>query len=345
MVREFSKMNLSINQDADWRKLPPPAQHLYMTLWNHPSLNYCGVVDWRPGRLAALSEGWLTEDVEESADCLEARLFVVIDHDTEELLVRSWVRFDGLMKQPRVAVSYANAYASTASNDIRGVIIHEAIKLRKLEPELAGWTKPQVVEMLNLPSIDPRSRSLPDDPFGDGFPHRFGHKVSPDLGETLPNVSGSVSGSRTTATATTTSLQLRATRENAAIPSTDVEDDLKAFDAFWDVYGKKVSRPDAERAWKKAIRKVDAQTLIQAAIAHLAWQKRKGDGSKFIPYAATWLNGERWNDELVDDPASTPPTNKADQRMQANVAVVQQLRAREEAQEQATQQRAIGDGR
>src|SRR5690348_9910466 len=101
MAREFSKMNLSINQDGDWRKLPPPAQHLYMTLWNHPSLSYCGVVDWRPGRLTALSEGWTVEDILEAADCLEARLFVVIDHTTEELLVRSWVRFDGLMKQPR----------------------------------------------------------------------------------------------------------------------------------------------------------------------------------------------------------------------------------------------------
>lgn len=299
MAREFSKMNLSINQDADWRKLPPPAQHLYMTLWNHPSLNYCGVVDWRPGRLAALSAGWATEDVEEAADCLEARLFVVIDRDTEELLVRSWVRFDGLMKQPRVAVSYANAYASTASNDIRGVVVHEGIKLRNLEPNLPGWTKRQVIEMLEMESIDPRSRTLPADPFGDGFPHRFGYRFPKDLGETLPNVSGSVTGSPTTATTTATSLQLHRPPKTGEISSADA-DGPNSFAEFWKSYPRKVGKGAAEKAWAKAIRLADATEIIAAAIAHADWHQRDRTETRFIPHPSTWLNEKRWSDERTD---------------------------------------------
>src|SRR5690625_1130485 len=167
MAREFSKFNLAIWQDDDCRALPPPPQHLYMVLWTHPVLTYAGVVDWRPGRLAALAGGWTAEDVRTAADCLEARLFIVTDEDTEECLIRSWVRFDGLMKQPRMAVSFANAYAETASSEIRGVIIHELNKLHSREPDLAGWAKPQVADMLNLAQTDPRSRALPEDPVGE----------------------------------------------------------------------------------------------------------------------------------------------------------------------------------
>lgn len=338
MAREFGKINLSIWQDRDWRKLPPPAQHLYLTLWTHPTLTYCGVVDWRPGRLTALAEGWSSADVQEAADCLEARLFIVVDRDTEEALIRSYVRFDGLMKQPRVAVSFANAYAATASNDIRGVVIHEAIKLRELEPTLGGWEKPQVQEMLKLAVCDPRSRTLPDDPFGDGFPHRFGGSFGHSPDETESKVSGLVSGSPTTATTTATSLRLHTPRKTTTISSTDV-DGASDFDVFWDAYGKKVGRGDAEKAFTKARKKTDATTLIHAAGEHASWHERANTEPRFIPHASKWLNSERWSDERPApvNPASKPSTT--DQRVRDGLALAQRL-----AQDENThpQQRAIG---
>lgn len=166
MAREYARFNVAIWQDPDWRALPAAAQHLYMLLWTHPLLTYCGVVDWRPGRIAALSDGLTRQDVEALSACLEARLFLVIDQDTEEALIRSWARFDGLMKQPRMAVSFANAYSAVASREVQGVIVHEARKLQALEPDLYGWEKPVVKELLAAASIDPRERTLPIDPFG-----------------------------------------------------------------------------------------------------------------------------------------------------------------------------------
>ena len=165
MPRDHARINLAIWNDPDWRRLPPLAQHLYLTLWTHPDLSYAGVVDWRPGRIAALAGGWTASDVSAAADCLEARLFVVRDEDTEECLIRSWVRWDGLLKQPIMAVSFANAYAATASNTIRGVIVHEAKKTYERQPEMAGWSKGQVRAILDNPSLDPATRTLPRDPF------------------------------------------------------------------------------------------------------------------------------------------------------------------------------------
>lgn len=164
MARDFAAVNLAIWQDPDWRELPADAKILYLTLWTHPQLSRAGVVDWRPGRLAALIDStWTASHVRAVADTLEARLFIVTDEQTEECLIRSWVRFDGLMKSPVMAVTFANEYAAVVSTPIREVIVHELHKLRDKEPTLAAWSKDRVLEVLDMPSLDPRSRDLPTD--------------------------------------------------------------------------------------------------------------------------------------------------------------------------------------
>lgn len=193
MPRQESRTNMAIWQDADWRTLPFPAQHLYKMLWEHPQLTYCGVADWRPGRIAAMGGGLTSDLVQTLGDCLEARHFIIRDTDTEEVLLRSWVRWDGLMKQPRLAVSYANAYAAVASNDLRAVMVHELLRLRDREPNLAGLSSPRVVEMFDLPALDPKVRATPVDPFAHGFGYRFGYGFTPGSDETSLSVSVPVS--------------------------------------------------------------------------------------------------------------------------------------------------------
>lgn len=195
MGRDFAPVNISIWQDDDFRALPPAAQHLFFVLWTHPSLSYAGVVDWRPGRISAMAGAWSVEDVQAAADCLEARLFIVIDPVTEECLIRSWARWDGLLKQPRMAVSFANACADVASMTLRGVLVHQTQKLHQIEPALAGWAKPQVQTILAKTGLDPRARALPQDPFGDGVAPGFPPGFGPGLGETQGSASGSAKGS------------------------------------------------------------------------------------------------------------------------------------------------------
>jgi hypothetical protein len=195
VARDYAHVNVDIWNDDDFRALPALAQHLYLTLWTNAGLSYCGVMDWRPGRLAALSGDLSRDDIRLLADCLEARLFIVTDDDTEEVLVRSWVRWDGLLKQPRLAVSYVNAFGEVSSNDIRGVIVHEAARLQEREPGLVGWKNPRVQNLLKSKSMNPRDRALPSDPFGDEFGPGLGIGLPQGLGKGLPETLGSVSGS------------------------------------------------------------------------------------------------------------------------------------------------------
>jgi len=72
------------------------------------------------------------------------------------------------------------------------------------------------------------------------------------------------------------------------------------FDLFWNEYPKKTSKADAKKAFDKAIKKTDINQIIEAIRIQKRseqWQKENG---QFIPYPATWLNKEKWSDELIE---------------------------------------------
>ena len=69
-----------------------------------------------------------------------------------------------------------------------------------------------------------------------------------------------------------------------------------AFDKFWKIYPRRVGKAKAKEAFNKAVRKVTLDTII-SAVEEYAYIV-KGKDKKFIPHASTWLNQERWDDEL-----------------------------------------------
>ena len=90
------------------------------------------------------------------------------------------------------------------------------------------------------------------------------------------------------------------------IPLNPQRDDL--FERFWKVYPRHTAKQNARQAWSKLKLtandpRLDAmrQGLAVAKQSH-DWVKDKG---QFIPHAATWLNGQRWHDELT--PANVIP--------------------------------------
>jgi len=73
------------------------------------------------------------------------------------------------------------------------------------------------------------------------------------------------------------------------------------FERFWTSYPNKKNKKAAERAWKK-LKIVENDERIPAMREGLASWKTSDEwakeGGQFIPHASSWLNGERWNDEL-----------------------------------------------
>ena len=88
-----------------------------------------------------------------------------------------------------------------------------------------------------------------------------------------------------------------------------------AFEQLWAIYPKHVAKMAAYKAWRKA--KVGLNSAFLMAKVQAFAAQNANTETKYIPNFATWLNGERWNDEYRPDPpqARKPETN-AERNMQ-----------------------------
>jgi hypothetical protein len=70
-----------------------------------------------------------------------------------------------------------------------------------------------------------------------------------------------------------------------------------AFQAFWSAFPNKKAKQDAFKAWSKLkpCDALQASILKAVEIQRQGEEWRKEDG-RFIPHAATWINGKRWED-------------------------------------------------
>ncbi|WP_102157687.1 hypothetical protein [Zhihengliuella halotolerans] len=153
MARTYAKTSVTIWGDDDFMDLSMPAQWLYWHLLSQPKLSHCGVLDWRPRRIVPKSSTLNLETVEAAAEELEEGLYIIVDRDTEEVLVRSYMRNDGLLTQRNMGVAVAKAHAEVSSRTIRGVVVHEVKRLHHENPTWTSWGG--LADVLKKASVDP----------------------------------------------------------------------------------------------------------------------------------------------------------------------------------------------
>ena len=78
------------------------------------------------------------------------------------------------------------------------------------------------------------------------------------------------------------------------------------FDAFWSAYPRKIAKGHARKAFEKACKLADPAEII-AAVGKFAYAMQDTE-KQYIPHPTTWLNGERWEDDM-DDVAPQAKTN------------------------------------
>jgi len=73
------------------------------------------------------------------------------------------------------------------------------------------------------------------------------------------------------------------------------------FNEFWSLYPRKIAKSVARKAWDRLTeqQQLDACKAIDD---HLMYWNVKEIELEFIPHASTWLNQERWEDEIVIEP-------------------------------------------
>ena len=93
------------------------------------------------------------------------------------------------------------------------------------------------------------------------------------------------------------------------------------FSRFWKLYPRHEAKKKAHQAWiKLAPDEALIDTICKAADQQATTKYAKSE-KKFIPLPATWINGQRWCDEI--EAASSPqPAVKSQSRSQYSDAVM-----------------------
>lgn len=175
MGRSHARLLSSIWTDRDFLALAPMAQRLYMLLVSQPDVNQAGVMPFRTRRWATLGRGDSIESIEEALAELEQRRYVVVDRDTEELLVRTFIRNDGVWRQPNVFRASMRAVRGTLSRTLRRTLRDEVLRLPL--GELAATVRQKVHAEINALVSD-----LPSD-LGASPPEGFGEPLGEGFGE------------------------------------------------------------------------------------------------------------------------------------------------------------------
>lgn len=286
MARDHARIHVDIWGDDDWLDVSVDAQLLYFTLYTSPSLSFCGSGEWHPGKLCTRASDWTLERVERARDELVNELFLIIDDNTQEYLIRSWIKHDGLWRTPNMAVSVANARAELASRKLRGVIVFEVSKLRDRDPESTAWTRPAVVKMLSQTAIDPAGliRATPGanpglNPTSNGAVNPGSNPAAKGYGH--PGANPAANGGATTATAKATKDNYKRGTENRGAP---LPQDWKPSEGV--VQQMRTECPG-----------VDLTSEHMKFVDH--WKSQPGAKGRKADWDATWRNWIRRSHEFV----------------------------------------------
>lgn len=182
MARTHGRVSVSIWADADWLALPMSAQWLYLALVSQADINHAGIVSLTTKRWAQLCAERDPALIADTLKVLEEARFIVVDEDTEQVLVRTFMRNDGVAKQSNTLKTACASILLVRSPRIRAALLAElrrldVPKIRSLRPSRADHPIPYDVYMGTVAALsgdepDPSDRApiTPSDGYGsDGY--------------------------------------------------------------------------------------------------------------------------------------------------------------------------------
>jgi hypothetical protein len=129
MARSHARISTSIWADRDFLARTGEAQRLYMQLLSQPDLSHAGKLSLTTRRWSRMRADADEAVVRAALLELDESRFLVVDEDTEEVLIRSLIRNDGVWKQPKVlAVAIVEA-SRIVSPKLRAAIFDELVRL------------------------------------------------------------------------------------------------------------------------------------------------------------------------------------------------------------------------
>lgn len=294
MARDYAQIMTAIWNNKEFLALTEGEQRAYLLLVTQEDINAAGVLALRARRWGTFASDSSAERLNKSLRSLEAKRFIVVDWTSEELLVRSFIRWDrGYTNEKRKPVIIRSA---------------EAVRSERIIRTLAAEFRRVNLEGLEHVDTEPHrpSGGHPDDdgpgPGSDGsdslFPqiNRLSGSASGSEPGSAPQNDGFLGTNVSSSAATTHNPQSGHPPADAADDANELDD---GFDEFWNIYPRRVKKLDARKAWRTVRRRkprVSAERILVAATMQLAAWREEDKDLEFVPYPATWLRSGSYDD-------------------------------------------------
>lgn len=154
MARSYSNIATAIWKDPDFRALPGSAQRTYMMLFSQQDISAAGVLATTLSRWARYAADTTVASITTDMDVLVAARFLVVDADTDEWLVRSFIKWDKGYRNPKRRPVLLEAIAQVQSTHLRAAIDVELARLDAALSEVEKEANPQPNTLFDTPSDD-----------------------------------------------------------------------------------------------------------------------------------------------------------------------------------------------
>jgi hypothetical protein len=136
--------------DREFIALDPDQQRMYLFLLSQSDLSHAGLIPLRLKRWASKAAALSPDGVLLTLKSLEVARFVLVDEETEEVLIRTLVRNDNVYRQPKVMIRMAGDARQIASPRLRAAFVAEMLMLplHELEKETQRQAARDVVAAL-----------------------------------------------------------------------------------------------------------------------------------------------------------------------------------------------------
>lgn len=125
MAREFGKLWFVMFQDDDFCAQPLLDKMVYLSLLGLPSVNYAGLTPLSMKRLKKACAPASEREIKAALVRLERKRYVFTDSDSEEQLIRTFIRNDEVWKQPNMMISALRSAGLVESRKLANALLDE----------------------------------------------------------------------------------------------------------------------------------------------------------------------------------------------------------------------------
>lgn len=118
MSRQYAPLHTEIWNDPTFVGLSSQAQRLYLLAISQPNITWCGVVPYTARRWSNLASDTTPRTITKAAVDLAAVGLVLLDEATEEMWVRSFIKYN-VVQQPKLRIAAIREFAQVHSQAIQ----------------------------------------------------------------------------------------------------------------------------------------------------------------------------------------------------------------------------------